>query len=136
MSNRQNFRAARMKEAMDRAGMSSGQVAIRMNVSGGAVRGWTTGRRGIGPDELVQFAEVVNYPVDYFLSLDSKLPDDFSLRYELRKLNELVEHLTEKVGSEPGFRISSDEEAIAYLRKKHNLSSEAVARIRQVIEQG
>ncbi|MCL4551976.1 MAG: hypothetical protein M1305_00245, partial [Candidatus Marsarchaeota archaeon] len=107
---------------------------VRMNVSGGAVRGWATGRRGIGPDELVKFAAVVKHPVEYFLSPDYKLPDDFSLRHELWRLGELVQQLTEKVGREPGFRISSDEEAIDYLRRTHNLDSEAVARIRQIVE--
>ena len=135
MTNGRNFRAMRMKEAMERAGLSSGQVAYRMNVTGAAVRGWVTGRRGIGPDELTKFAEVVDHPVTYFLSPGSRLPDDFSLRYGLRKLNELVETMTEKIGNEPGFRVAGDEEAIDYLRRAHNLSDEAVARIRQIIEQ-
>ena len=134
MSNEPNFRGRRMREAMDRAGFTSGQVAYRMNVSDGAVRCWTTGRHGVGTDDLVRFAEVVGHPVEYFLSPGYRLPDDFSLRCELRKLNERVEQLTEKVGNEPGFRIANDEEAIAYLRTTHNLSDEGVACIRQVIE--
>jgi len=134
MSDERNFRGKRMREAMNRVGLTSGQVAYRMKVSDGAVRCWTTGRHGIGTDDLVTFAEVVGHPVEYFFSQDYRLPDDFSLRCELLKLNERVEQLTEKVGNEPGFRIASDEEAISYLRRTHNLSDEAVASIRQVIE--
>ena len=136
MGDEHNFRGKRMREAMDRTGLTSGQVAYRMKVSDGAVRCWTTGRHGIGTDDLLKFAEIVEHPIEYFLSPDYRLPDDFSLRCELRKLNERVEMLTEKVGNEPGFRIASDEEAIAYLRRSHNLSDEAVARLRQLIKQG
>lgn len=37
MSNERNFRGKRMREAMDQAGLTSGQVAYRMGVSDGAV---------------------------------------------------------------------------------------------------
>jgi|GEM_PF-3293525 len=134
MSNEDNFRGKRMRAAMERAGLTSGQVAYRMNVSDGAVRCWTTGRHAISTDDLVRFAAVVDHPVEYFVSQSYRLPDDFSLRCELRKFNERVEQLSEKIGNQPGFRIASDEEAIAYLCRTHNLSDETVACIRELIE--
>ena len=73
MTQDQNWRGKRMREAMDIVGLSSGQVAVRMGVTGGAVRGWTTGRRKIGLEEIERFATVVGLPVEFFMRPDAKL---------------------------------------------------------------
>lgn len=117
---------------MDRAGLTSGQVAYRMGVSDGTVRGWTTGRRGIAPEDLVRFAEIVSYPVEYFLHPEYQLPEDFSLRHEVHKLSQQVTKLAEKVAEEHA-PYMSDEEALEQLRKAHNLSDETVEEIRRII---
>lgn len=122
-----------MREAMDKAGLTSGQVAYRMGVSDGTVRGWTTGRRGIGPDELALFASIVGYPVEYFMYPEHRLPADFSLCHEVQKLAEEVARLVERVGEERGAYIVSDEAVLEHLREVHNLSDEAVEEIRRLI---
>ena len=133
MRSEHNFRGKRMREAMDRAGLTSGQVAYLMNVSDGTVRGWTTGRRGIGPDELAGFARVVGYPVEYFLYPDYQLPRDFSLHFEVKKLSEEVAKLAERVAEETGTYTATDE-ALTHLRKAHHLDDEAIDAIRRIIE--
>lgn len=135
MRHESNFRGERMREAMDAAGLSSGQVAYRLNVSDGAVRGWTTGRRRIGIDDLMRFAVVVGYPVGYFVDPDFRLPSDFSLRIEVAKLTEQVVRLNEQIGHEPGSTVTSDEEALSYLKSSHNLSEEAVEAIRAIFRE-
>lgn len=132
MSHQHNFRGKRMREAMDKLGLSSGQVAYRMGVSDGTVRGWTTGRRGMGPEELVKFAEIVGYPVEYFLYPESQLPEDFSLRHEVRRLSQQVTKLAEKVAEEHA-PYATDEEALEHLREAHNLTDEDVEEIRRII---
>lgn len=74
MTQDHNWRGRRMREAMDIVGLSSGQVAVRMGVTGGAVRGWTTGRRKIGLEEMEKFAMVVGLPVEYFMKPEASLP--------------------------------------------------------------
>ena len=133
MSHQHNFRGKRMREAMDQSGLTSGQVAYRMGVSDGTVRGWTTGRRGIGPEELVKFAEIVGYPVEYFLYPESQLPEDFSLRHEVRRLSEQVTELAERVAEERSTYIATDEKALEHLREAHDLSDEDVEEIRRII---
>lgn len=134
MSHEHNFRGKRMREAMDKAGLTSGQVAYRMGVSDGTVRGWTTGRRGIGPDELAAFAGIVGYPVDYFMYQECQLPGDFSLRYEVKRLAEEVAKLVERIDKEGGAYITTDDEAIDYLQRVHHLPEKDVKVIRRIIE--
>ena len=104
-----------------------------MGVSDGTVRGWTTGRRGMGPEELVKFAEIVGYPVEYFLYPESQLPEDFSLRHEVSRLSEQVIRLAERVAEERGGYIVTDEQALEHLREAHNLTDEDVEEIRRII---
>ena len=125
-----------MREAMDRLGLTAGQVAYRMGVSSAAVRGWTSGRRGLDPDGLLRFARIVEYPLEYFLDPEygqPASPSDFALVQELKKLTEQVQKLVEKVGSQPGYWIKTDEQAIGYLRDAHGLGPEAVAAIHRII---
>lgn len=124
-----------MREAMDEVGLTSGQVAYRMGVSDGTVRGWTTGRRGIGPEELVKFAGIIGYPIEYFLYPECQLPEDFSLRGEVRRLTQEVTRLAEKVAEEHGVYIASDEQALEHLREAHNLTDEALDAIRRIIRE-
>ena len=133
MSNERNFRGKRMREAMNHAGLTSGQVAYRMGVSDGAVRGWTTGRRGIGLEELVKFAGIVGYPVEYFLYPEYQLPRDFSLRHEVGKLAEEVAKLADRIAEEPGVYLTTTD-ALEHIRKAHHLNGETVEAIRRIIE--
>lgn len=135
MKNEQNFRGKRMREAMNRTGMTSGQVGYRMGVSDGAVRCWTSGRRGVGTDEIARFAEIVGYPVEYFLYRESRLPSDFALRHEVEKLAEQVSRLADKVAEEKAqYSVATDDHALDQLRKAYNLGDEAVESIRKIIE--
>jgi transcriptional regulator with XRE-family HTH domain len=134
VSYERNFRGKRMRAAMDRAGLTSGQVAYRMGVSDGTVRCWTTGRRGISPDDLARFAEIVNYPVEYFFREDSRLPEDFSFRQEVQKLSRQVTELAKKVSEEHATYTAGDEGALEYLRQKHALTEEDMEAIRRIIE--
>lgn len=133
MSHERNFRGKRMREAMDQAGLTSGQVAYRMGVSDGTVRGWTTGRRGIGLEELVGFAGIVGYPVEYFIYPEYQLPKDFSLRHEVEKLAEEVAKLVGKVSEEPCVYLTTAD-VLEHLRKTHHLDDETVEAIRRIIE--
>lgn len=119
---------------MDRACLTSGQLAYRMGVSDGTVRGWTTGRRGIRPDQLAQFASIVGYPVEYFMCPEYRLPGEFSLCYQVKELAEGVAGLVEKIGEEGGAYIRTDDEALDYLREAHHLQENHVEAIRQIIE--
>jgi transcriptional regulator with XRE-family HTH domain len=123
-----------MREAMDRAGLTSGQVAYRMGVSDGTVRCWTTGRRGIGPDDLSRFAGIVGYPVEYFLREESCLPEDFSIRQEVERLSLRVAELAEKVSEERSGYMAGDDEALGHLRRAHSLTDEDMEAIRRIIE--
>lgn len=91
---------------------------------------YVSGRRGITPDDLAKFAEIVGYPVDYFLYLDYQLPRDFSLRQEVRRLSEQVTRLLEKV---PEGR--TDVQVLEYLRESLGLGDEAMQAIRQIIQE-
>jgi len=119
---------------MDRVGLTSGQVAYRLGVSDGTVRGWTTGRRGIGADDLARFADLVAYPVEYFLRQEYRLSEDFSLRYEVHKLSTQMSYLIEKIAEEPAKYIASDDQALSYLRDTHRLSSEDIESICKIIK--
>lgn len=92
MSNeaRDNWRGRRMREAMEARGLTSGQIAQRMDVTDGAVRAWTTGHRQISVDDLERFAFIVRYPVEYFIREEYRLPKDFDLHERLKELTELI----------------------------------------------
>ena len=120
-----------MREAMDRARLTSGQVAYRMSVSDGTVRCWTSGRRRIGTDDLARFAGIVGHPVEYFLKPDYQLPDDLDLRLELARLVEQVARLAERI--EERSRTRTDDHALAYLREAHGLTESDLAAIQRII---
>lgn len=84
-------------------------------------------------EELVKFAGIVGYPVDYFLYPEYRLPRDFSLRHEVGKLAEEVAKLAEKVSEEPGVYLTTTD-AIEHIRKAHHLDDETVEAIRRIIE--
>jgi len=123
-----------MREAMDMAGLTSGQVAYRMGVSDGTVRCWTTGRRGISPDDLARFAQIVGYPAEYFLREESRLPQDFSIRQEVERLSQRVAELAEKVSEERAGYMAGDEEVLEHLRRSHSLTDEDMEAIKRIIE--
>lgn len=113
---------------MDEAGLTSGQVAYRMGVSDGAVRGWTTGRRGITTEDIAKFADIVGYPVGYFLYEDYELSPDFSLGQEVKRLSEQVEKLLEKVPHH-----LTEEQCLEYLRESLHLDNESMNAIRRIL---
>lgn len=83
----------------------------------------------------MRFSEIVGYPLEYFLYQEYKLPDDFSLRHEVRRLAQEVTRLAYKVAEEHGEYFATDEQALEHLRRAHDLSDETVEAIRRLIDE-
>jgi transcriptional regulator with XRE-family HTH domain len=97
-----NFTGQRMRQAMDERGLTSGEIAKVMHVSDGAVRGWTTGRRKIGLDDLSSFATIVGYPIEYFIKADYVLHEGFAVHDQLQKLARDIDDLSKRIPSPTG----------------------------------
>ncbi len=104
---KREWRGKRMKKALDVSGYTSEQIAMKLGVTGGAVRGWTTGRHSITIDNLENFARITHYPLAYFLQEEYELPVDFSSRREMIDLKARIDAAIEgtKQNLPEGYRI-------------------------------
>ncbi|MHB1000514.1 MAG: helix-turn-helix domain-containing protein [Armatimonadota bacterium] len=106
MQESDNWLGIRLKEAADSVGLTSEEIAKRMNKSGAAIRFWWLGRRKISIEDLKTYAAITDYPLDYFLHKEYHLPDSESIRKKLDKLAQEVEELRKVTEAPPGFRIA------------------------------
>lgn len=66
--------ADRLRKAMRHAGLTSGDVAARLEVSRNAVSSWITGRHKPRPRDLRAFARITGYSAEWLATGD--LPDE------------------------------------------------------------
>jgi len=99
--NMESWQGKRLHEAAEASGLSSLEIGKRMGRSGASIRYWWHGERRIGLEDLKTYAAITNYPLDYFLHKERRLPEDQQLR---SKIDTLVDELRKFTGAPEGYK--------------------------------
>lgn len=106
MANTERLIAARLREAVDKSGLSRADLATALGVTPGALSHWITGRRACPPEILARIAEILKIDKGWLLGKTAahaaerppdRAPSGRSLRSREAKMAEMV-------GVEWGFR--------------------------------
>jgi transcriptional regulator with XRE-family HTH domain len=93
----ENWLGERLREAAKEAGLPSEAIGRRMNRSGAAIRRYWDGTRNINLEDLKTYAAITNYPLDYFLHKERRLPENQHIRQKFDRLVSEVEELRKEL---------------------------------------